>query len=64
MARNVYLIEYDEKTLKVNVAATHARREQKRRERIERSVTFDEYLKSIKDVKPDERLLKTYGVWP
>lgn len=64
MAKNVYLIEYDEKTLRVEQMATERKREQKRRERIKKSMKYDEYLEKIKKVKPDGKLLKTYGAWP
>ena len=64
MVKNVYLVTYDEKTFAVDHAATNKRREDKRKERIEKSMSFDEYLETIANVKPDEKLLETYGVWP
>jgi len=64
MAKNVYMVEYDEKTFKVNHAATEEKRNEKRKERIKNSMKFDEYLEQIKDVKPDDSILKTYGTWP
>jgi acetophenone carboxylase len=63
-AKNVYLVQYDDKTFTVDCAATEKRREDKRKERIKKSMTFDEYLKKIKNIKPAEKLLQTYGNWP
>jgi acetone carboxylase alpha subunit len=64
VARNVYKVAYDEKSLEVDEVRTRLLREQEREARKKRATRFDEFEKNWLRKKPSGQVLEFYGDWP
>jgi len=61
-ARDIYQVVYDEKTLVVDEAATRQRREDYRRQRLERSKPFDQFCREWVTAEPPTQI-PYFGSW-
>ncbi|MCL5957738.1 MAG: hydantoinase B/oxoprolinase family protein, partial [Chloroflexi bacterium] len=64
VARNVYKVGYDEKTLRIDQEATRKAREEERANRLRLGVSFDEFEKEWSKKRPPQEILKYYGAYP
>ena len=64
VAENIYRVVYDPETFLVDREATELKREEERRNRLERSLAYDEFERVWLAKKPPDHVLKYYGSWP
>ncbi len=64
VARNVYHVAYDSKTLEVDEEATRQKRYAERENRKRRGRPFEEFIKTWLAKQPKEEILRHYGCWP
>jgi acetophenone carboxylase len=63
-ARNVYLITYDEKTLRLDPEKTETLRNEARKRRLERAKPYDAFESEWLKQRPPEEALKYFGAYP
>jgi acetophenone carboxylase len=63
-ARSLYHVDFDEKTLKVDEAATRVRRDAAREERLRRAKPYAEFVKEWEKLRPPQEILGYYGPYP
>jgi hypothetical protein len=63
-AENVYHVAYNHETLEVDEEKTKQLRQNEREDRINRSMTWEEFEKEWSKLRPDEEILEYYGSWP
>ncbi len=64
VAREIYLVTFDEATLEVDKAETERRRAAERQARIRRGVPYERFVAEWAKRRPPEAALKYYGEWP
>jgi acetophenone carboxylase len=64
VARDLYLIAFDDKTLEVDIVETDRRRSEERQARRRRGLSYDRFVSSWSARRPPEAALKYYGEWP
>jgi N-methylhydantoinase B/oxoprolinase/acetone carboxylase alpha subunit len=64
VARNIYKVEYDEQTLRLDPVRTAELREQARAERKRRGRPYAEFEAEWLKLKPSEQAIKHYGTYP
>jgi N-methylhydantoinase B/oxoprolinase/acetone carboxylase alpha subunit len=64
VACNVYHVVYDEDSLEIDAAATDAARTDERRARLQRGLSFDEFIGPWLQRRPPAEELRYYGDWP
>ena len=62
VANDIFAVEWDEQTRRLNVEATRQRREEARAARLERGKPFAEFVREFVQPEPPEQLLY-YGSW-
>ena len=63
-ARNIYKVAYDEKTMRLDPAATAALRDETRTERKKRGKPYAEFEKDWLSLKPRDEVIRYYGSYP
>ena len=63
-ARHLYQVAYDEQTLRLDLEGTKQLRDQARKERIQKGVTFDEFDREWRKLRPPEAALEYFGTYP
>ena len=64
VARDIYGVIIDPETRLVDEAATTARRNEIRAERLSKALPFDAFMEQWSRKKPPAKLLEHYGAWP
>lgn len=64
VARKIYRVAFDPKTLEIDYEKTEKFREEERRDRKRRGLPYDAFIEKWSKKKPPEEALKYYGPWP
>ncbi len=64
VARNIYKIAYDEKTLRLDTEKTEVMRSKARDERLKQGKSYDEFEAEWLKLRPSDEALKYYGTYP
>jgi hypothetical protein len=57
-------VAYDHETLEVDEEKTKQLRQEERKDRLSRSMTWGEFEKEWSQLRPPEEILEYYGSWP
>ena len=63
-AKELYKVSYDENTLRLDAEKTDILREEARKDRLKRAMSYDDFQKDWLKLRPSEETLEYYGTYP